>query len=104
LFAQKDFYGMISPSKEHPQMKNKRICRALKKARKISGLSLRDIEHKSKGKISNAYVCQLENGVEDAPHPHKLRVLSKILQVDYLYLMLVAGYITARELRGKYGA
>lgn len=63
-------------------------------------LSLREVERKSRKKISNAFVSRLENGYEDGPTPETLRALSKGLKVKYLKLMVLAGYIKHSDLRG----
>lgn len=82
-------------------MRKRRLHHVLKAARYNRGLSLRDIEHISGNKISNTYISMLERGREHDPSPHKLRVLARILKLDYMDLMERATYITARDLRGE---
>jgi transcriptional regulator with XRE-family HTH domain len=73
----------------------------LRASRIAQGLSLRDIERMSGHQISNPHVSQLERGIETKPSPHHLRVLAKVLKLDYLELMILAGYITFRDMKGK---
>lgn len=67
---------------------------ALKTARKLSNLSLRDVE-KATG-VSNAYVSQLENNKIRKPSPFILRKLSQLYGIDHESLMEQAGYINPK--------
>jgi transcriptional regulator with XRE-family HTH domain len=71
----------------------------IRSARLAQGLGLRDVE--AKGGISNGYLCQVEHGQVTDVHPKKLRVLAKALKLDYLELMILAGHLTIRDLKGK---
>jgi transcriptional regulator with XRE-family HTH domain len=83
-------------------MSGKSLHQRLRQARLARGLTLRDIEKASEGQITNSYVNRLERGLEDIkPHPDKLRVLSRILQIDYLELMILAGCLTIKDLKGR---
>lgn len=73
-----------------------KLSAVLHEARVGKGLSLRDIEKLSDGEISNAYICQIEKGV--VPYPEKLRVLSRILKLNFLELMILAGHVTKSDL------
>jgi len=73
----------------------------LKAARLHWGLSLRAVETLSEGAISNPYLCRIENGKEFEISPHKLRVLARILKLDYIELMIHAGYLTVKDLKGR---
>lgn len=75
--------------------------------RKIRGLRLkldftvRDVERttiKSGYRVPNAYLSQIELGQIKFPHPHVLRSLARTYGVDFLDLMVVAGYITKKDL------
>lgn len=62
----------------------------LKKARSAKGLSLRDVEARTK--ISNGYLSQLESDGVKQPSPHHLHALSKLYGAAYGDLMALAGY------------
>lgn len=62
-------------------------------ARQSKGYTLRDVELKARGKISNGYVSQLETGKCPEPTPPKLRVLCRVLNLDYMSVMKVLGYL-----------
>jgi len=66
----------------------------LRKARDDKGLSLRQVEADTDGKVSNAYLSQLEGNKIAKPSPNILYALSKALEVEYDELMLRAGYIS----------
>lgn len=82
-------------------MKLKKIQSTIRSARIARRLTLRDIERLSKGKITNGYLCQVETDPHQNVSPEKLRVLSQILKLNYLVLMLLAGHITLKDLKGK---
>jgi len=49
-------------------------------------------------KISTAYLHKLEAGRVQAPSPHVLRRLAAVLEMPYLDLMAVAGYLEGSEI------
>ncbi len=55
----------------------------LKATREGRGLTLRQVEAISNGRLSNAYVCQLEGDQIDNPSVIKLHALSAALAVDF---------------------
>lgn len=69
------------------------LANILYAARKSKWYTLREVEDISKGGISNAYLSQLENSLERSPSVKKLRILSRILDVNYTKLMKAAGYL-----------
>lgn len=82
--------------------KNISLAYYLKQERKKQKLTLRDIEKLSKNKISNPYFSQLEQSPRRFdPSPHALREISKAMKLDYINLLIVAGYLTRKEI-GKY--
>lgn len=83
------------------KMNNKRLRSVLRSARACKGLSLRDIEKKSRGAISNPCICQIETGVNKTPMPSTLRTLSDILELDYLELMVLAGHLRKSDLNNS---
>jgi transcriptional regulator with XRE-family HTH domain len=78
-----------------------KLNETLKRARAFSGLTLRDIEQLSDGEISNAFISQIENGHVQHPSPRSLRILARILKLNYLELMIYAGHLTIRDLKGR---
>jgi transcriptional regulator with XRE-family HTH domain len=67
----------------------------LERARKNSQLTLRAVQERIG--ISNAYLSQLENDKIASPSPNTLFQLSKLYQVSYDHLMLLAGYPSPNE-------
>ena len=64
-------------------------------------LTLRDVEEATGGKISNAYLSQLEHGRIKKPSPNILHALSDIYGVSYSNLMEKAGYISEKRERAS---
>lgn len=62
----------------------------LKQYRAIKGLTLRNVEEKTK--ISNGYLNQIENGHVNNPSPNYLKKLADLYRVKYETLMRLAGY------------
>ena len=85
----------------------KELGKYLKEQRERADRSLRWVERTSHALypdepergISNAYLYQIEQGLETAPNPLKLKTLAQIFKVDYMYLLELAGY-----LKGEPGA
>jgi SOS regulatory protein LexA len=65
----------------------------LKKLRKESGLSIRQLEEKTG--VSNAYLSQIENGKRGFPSPEILKKIHEPLGTSYDELMERAGYISS---------
>lgn len=74
--------------------------RYLMKKRKEKDISIRELARRTG--ISHPYLSQLENGRNDNPQPDKLRKLSIVLNVNYLDLMIKAGYLTEDDLMKGY--
>jgi len=68
----------------------------LKVAREKQGSSLQVVA--GEAKISAAYLQKLERGEVDTPSPRVLRRLAAALEVPYLHLMLLAGYLNESEM------
>lgn len=62
----------------------------IKNTRKLSGKTLREIEHITG--ISNSYLSQLENGKIKNPSPIKIYKISQALEINYEKLMRMLGY------------
>ncbi len=65
----------------------------LARLRKLKGWSLRDVEDKTKKKVSNSYLYQLENDNVKEPSPNILYVLANVYEASYGDLMRLAGFI-----------
>lgn len=65
----------------------------LARLRKLKGWSLRDVEEKTKKKVSNSYLYQLESDNVKQPSPNILYDLANVYQVSYSDLMQLAGFI-----------
>jgi len=73
------------------------LVRLLARLRLEKGVTFRQIE-KETG-ISNAYLCQIENGDVSKPSPRILHKLADYYAVPYTELMVAAGYLEPRESR-----
>lgn len=62
----------------------------LRSLRKDSRLALREVAIKSGGKVSNAYISQIENGYVAMPHPRCLYALARVYRVDYWQIVRMA--------------
>jgi transcriptional regulator with XRE-family HTH domain len=68
----------------------------LKKAREGKSLSLASVAEPAN--ISAAYLHKLERGVINSPSPRVLARLAVVLEVSYLRLMEMAGYLDEEQL------
>jgi transcriptional regulator with XRE-family HTH domain len=75
----------------------------LKRARTEKGMSLRDVEKATNGKVSNGYLSLLENGEVKQPSPLYLHELARVYGIGYAELMMHAGYV-APEAVGSAGS
>lgn len=78
----------------------------LRKAREERGMSLRDVENilrnmEDAAKISSGHLSLIEQGKVDAPSPHTLHALARAYGIDYIALMVEAGYLDPSVLEGK---
>jgi len=65
----------------------------LSRLRALRGWTLRDVEEKTKKKISNSYLYQLEADNVKEPSPNILYELALVYEVPYPDLMRLAGYV-----------
>ncbi len=65
----------------------------LARLRKLRGWSLRDVEERTKKKVSNSYLYQLESDNVKEPSPNILYVLANVYGASYGDLMQLAGFI-----------
>ena len=71
----------------------------LKVARQAAGLSLSRVAQPAK--ISATYLQKLEAGVVQNPSPRVLQRLAAVLNVSYLTLMELAGYLVPSKQAGR---
>jgi len=64
----------------------------LSRLRSLKGWTLREVEEKTKRKVSNSYLYQLENANVKEPSPNILYELSVVYDASYPDLMRAAGY------------
>jgi len=64
----------------------------LTRLRRLKGWSLREVEDKTKKKVSNSYLYQLENDAVKEPSPNILHELANVYEVSYAALMRLAGF------------
>lgn len=62
----------------------------LKETRELQNLSLRQVEAKTNGAISNPYLSQLENGIVKSPSIKMLSTLAKVYNVSFVKLARLA--------------
>lgn len=71
------------------------LAHCLKQARSSQGMTLETASDAAR--ISPAYLHKLEAGRVQTPSPHVLRRLAAVLDVPYLTLMTLAGYLAPSE-------
>ena len=71
------------------------LATELRRIRKITGYSLRDVENQTD--ISNAYLSQLERGSAKRPSADKLTKLASVYGVDPRDFLALAGYIPSNS-------
>lgn len=65
----------------------------LSRLRSLKGWTLRDVEEKTKKKVSNSYLYQLESGNVKEPSPNILHELAVVYGASYADLMRLAGFV-----------
>jgi transcriptional regulator with XRE-family HTH domain len=73
-----------------------KLAKELRRAREKKGTSLEAVA--GPAKISGAYLHKLEHGAVSSPSPRVLARLAKVLDVSYLRLMELAGYLDEEQL------
>lgn len=74
-----------------PEGDAKRLGDTMRSVRELKGKSLKAVAEPAD--ISAAYLLKLEKGQVSAPSPHVLHRLAQQLEIQYLDLMRLAGYI-----------
>ena len=72
------------------------LGKELQDARKTKGVSLEGVANPAG--ISGAYLHKLERGVVNSPSPRVLARLAVVLEISYLRLMELAGYLDEEQL------
>jgi transcriptional regulator with XRE-family HTH domain len=80
---------------ERGAMAAKELGEKLKEVRELKGLSLASVA--APADMSPTALQKLERGEVEAPSPHRLHRLAKVLDISYTDLMKLAGYIIPRE-------
>jgi transcriptional regulator with XRE-family HTH domain len=65
----------------------------LSRLRKLKGWSLREVEDKTKKRVSNSYLYQLENDTVKEPSPNILFALANLYGASYAELLQLAGFV-----------
>ena len=65
----------------------------LSRLRSLKGWTLREVEERTKKKVSNSYLYQLESDNVKEPSPHILYELSTVYEASYADLMKLAGFV-----------
>lgn len=69
----------------------------LKNLRDAAGLTLRDVEEKTRGIVKNGYLSQIENGAINRPSPAILYEIAQVYGVSYRMLLVHAGHRVPEE-------
>lgn len=67
----------------------------LRQLRTDAGLTLRQVEARTNGVVSNVYLSQIETGKRTGPNPRFLVALAKVYDVPARVLFEFAGYVEA---------
>ena len=81
------------PPVTQPDKPEQTLGQHLARLRAAANLKLREVEEKSDGEISNAYLSQLENDKIKKPDPSFLHTMAEIYETSYEDLMQRAGYL-----------
>ena len=78
----------------------------LRQERERKGMSLRDVENALKDlddtiRVSSGHLSLIEQGKVSAPSPKTLNTLSKAIGLDYIKLMVEAGYLDESVLQDR---
>lgn len=69
----------------------------LRTSREAMGLTLREVEQRTKDRIKNAYLSQVETGQIQRPSPEVIWLLAELYGLDYEELLISAGHRIRRE-------
>lgn len=91
---------MPGKKKEEEPRKEVTLGQYLSGIRTGLGLSLREVEERTKKEVSNAYLSQIENNKIKQPSPNILNALAELYGIDFANLMELAGYVTPSAKKG----
>jgi transcriptional regulator with XRE-family HTH domain len=81
------------PSAEHPgAVPSSTLGGHLRSAREAAGLTLRQVEERTQGRVKNGYLSQVEGDRIVRPSPEVLWNLSRALDLSYADLLVRAGH------------
>ncbi len=83
---------MSSAADEQPTQEQP-LAQLPRNARTAAKMTLREVQDATDGRVSNAYLSQIETGRILKPSAQVLHRLSEVLPVTYELLMEVAGYL-----------
>jgi len=69
----------------------------LRRLRLLKGWTLRDVEERTKKKVSNSFLYQLESDNVKEPSPNVLYELSVVYEASYPDLLKLAGFVVPRS-------
>jgi len=72
----------------------------LSRLRKLKRWSLRDVEDKTRKRVSNSYLYQLENDTVKEPSPNILFALANLYGASYPELLQLAGFVVPEVKKG----
>jgi transcriptional regulator with XRE-family HTH domain len=75
----------------------------LHRLRSLRGWTLRDVEERTKKKVTNSDLYQLENDNVKEPSPNILYELSLVYRASYADLMKLAGFVVPASSRAAAG-
>lgn len=84
------------------QTSSELLARTLRTTRGLQDRSVRSVAQAAD--ISAAYLMKLEKGEVASPSPHVLHRLGEVLNLDYLDLMRLAGYVVPDTAGQRSGA
>ena len=78
----------------------------LRRERERKGMSLRDVENTLKGledtvRVSSGHLSLIEQGKVAAPSPKTLNALARAMGLDYVTLLVEAGYLDSSVLKER---
>ena len=83
------------------QSEQQTLGKFLQRVRAAKPMTLRQVEEATEGKVSNAYLSQLENDKIAKPSPTILHALATVYGTPYEKLMQLAGYLDASINRAR---
>jgi transcriptional regulator with XRE-family HTH domain len=91
--------------KDAPKSSGLTLGSYLSSIRADRGLTLREVEEKTRNEISNAYLSQIEREIVPKPSARVLGALADAYKIDSVNLLELAGYVgkPKREANARHG-